>query len=274
MRRLLSRENIYTLKLLRRGHVIPKALHANMFLVRAREGRDGHLVVLAPADMSFDEFLAHPDNAGRMRHVVVTENNRLLGVVRINTSLRQASGRQTDDGNSRVTMRDIASRNFTIVREQDLVFGVIRRIWRRHATMAVVVVDTGTVPRPDSVLGVITKEHVADSVAASVKVYPGGESTGRGSVASRQRPRRGAQHYQPLDRKSAQQHARGGHVIQRVGVQQRVREQEDRSHTQYPASRHAEGAPLHQQQAVKVVAEDDQRRQRAHDAGSRARSGS
>jgi len=34
VRRLLSRENIYTLKLLRRGHVVPKALHANMFLVR------------------------------------------------------------------------------------------------------------------------------------------------------------------------------------------------------------------------------------------------
>ncbi len=175
VRRLLSRENIYTLKLFRRGHVIPKALHANMFLVRRAKDVMDTSVVLAPADMSFDEFLAHPDNAGRMRHVVVTENNRLLGVVRINTSLRQASGRQTDDGNSRVTMRDIASRNFTIVREQDLVFGVIRRIWRRHATMAVVVVDTGTVPRPDSVLGVITKEHVADSVAASVKVYPGGE---------------------------------------------------------------------------------------------------
>ncbi len=42
VRRLLSRENIYTLKLVRRGHVIPKALHANMFLVRQRRRGDGH----------------------------------------------------------------------------------------------------------------------------------------------------------------------------------------------------------------------------------------
>ena len=35
VRRLLSRENIYTMKLVRRGHPIPKALHANMFLVRS-----------------------------------------------------------------------------------------------------------------------------------------------------------------------------------------------------------------------------------------------
>src|SRR5271154_4586503 len=35
VRRMLSNENIYTLKLVRRGHPIPKALQANMFLVHA-----------------------------------------------------------------------------------------------------------------------------------------------------------------------------------------------------------------------------------------------
>ena len=32
IRRLLSRENIYTIKLVSRGHFIPKALHATCFL--------------------------------------------------------------------------------------------------------------------------------------------------------------------------------------------------------------------------------------------------
>ena len=41
--------------------------------------------------MSFDAFLALPDNDGRMRHVVVTEGNRIVGVLRVNTALRQAS---------------------------------------------------------------------------------------------------------------------------------------------------------------------------------------
>jgi H+/Cl- antiporter ClcA len=34
VRRLLSPENIYTLKVARRGHLVPKASHSNMFLVR------------------------------------------------------------------------------------------------------------------------------------------------------------------------------------------------------------------------------------------------
>jgi CIC family chloride channel protein len=167
VRRLLSRENIYTLKLFRRGHVIPKALHANMFLVRrAREMMEQDVVVV-PADMTFDALLARPDHAGRMRHVVVTEGNRLLGVLRVNTALRHA----TEGGQSQVTLRDIAYRNFTIAREDDIVFDVIQRIWRRSAVMALVVRGRG-VPRPADVVGVITKEHIADSVAESVKVYP------------------------------------------------------------------------------------------------------
>ena len=60
VRRMLSPENIYTMKLFRRGHVIPKALHANMFLVRrAKDVMDTDVMVL-PADMSFDTFLRMP----------------------------------------------------------------------------------------------------------------------------------------------------------------------------------------------------------------------
>jgi CIC family chloride channel protein len=170
VRRLLSRESIYTLKLFRRGHFIPKALHANMFLVRrAREVMDTD-VVLAPAEMSFDAFLSQPDNLGRVRHVAVTENNRILGVLRINTALRHAS----EEGRSSVALRDIVSRNFTIVREDDIVFDVIRRIWSKGAGMALVVRGRG-VPRPENIAGVITKEHVADSVASSISMYPTGD---------------------------------------------------------------------------------------------------
>ena len=57
VRRLLSRENIYTLKLVRRGRYVPKALHANMFLVRHAQRGHG-LGRAGPAGRdSFDAFL-------------------------------------------------------------------------------------------------------------------------------------------------------------------------------------------------------------------------
>jgi len=167
VRRLLSRENIYTLKLVRRGHAIPKALHANMFLVRRAAEVLDRDAVIAPAELPFETFLADPHNSGRMRHVVVTEQDRLLGVVRVNTSLRHASA----DARSAITMGDIASRDFIVVGEQDIMYEVIERMWREQAVMAVVARGSG-VPRPADVVGVISKEHVADSVAESIAIYP------------------------------------------------------------------------------------------------------
>jgi chloride channel protein, CIC family len=168
-RRVLSRETIYSLKLVRRGRAIPKALHANMFLVRrASEAMDTDVVVL-PADTSFDEFLRWPDHDGRMRHVVTTRRGRLYGVIRVNTSL----SRGLEGARTGVTLGDVSSRNFIVVGEDKVVFDVIERMWRKHAVMTIVVNGHG-VPRGEDVVGVITKEHVADSVANSVRLYPHG----------------------------------------------------------------------------------------------------
>jgi chloride channel protein, CIC family len=167
VRRLLSPENIYTLKLARRGHLVPKALHANMFLVRrASEVMETDILVL-PAETPFDDFLSRPDHGGRMRHVIVYRNNRIVGAVRVNTGLR----RGLEGIHTGITLGDVARPNFTIVREDDVAFEVIQRIWRKRAIMAVVV-HGGGVPRPQNIAGVITKEHVADSVATSVQIYP------------------------------------------------------------------------------------------------------
>jgi CIC family chloride channel protein len=49
-------------------------------------------------------------------------------------------------------------------------FSVIGRMWQRGAMMAVVVRGNNE-SLADDVVGVITKEHVADSVALSVRPY-------------------------------------------------------------------------------------------------------
>ena len=60
IRRLLSRENIYTIKLVSRRHFIPKALHANMFLVRQAADVIDRDVMILPGETSLDEFVRLP----------------------------------------------------------------------------------------------------------------------------------------------------------------------------------------------------------------------
>jgi len=166
-RRMLSQENIYTIKLVARRHFIPKALHANMFLVRrAEEVMDRDILVLSE-DTRFDVFLREPAHAGRMRHVVVTRGKHIVGVLRVNTSLR----RGIESAFGGVTLGEIASRNFTVSRPQDIMFNIIGRMSRKGATMSIVADSVAAVPRGGDVKGVITKEHIADSVAESIKPY-------------------------------------------------------------------------------------------------------
>jgi CIC family chloride channel protein len=169
IRRILSRENIYTIKLQARRHFIPKALHANMFLVRrADEVMDKDILVL-PGEMSFDDFLRLPNHRGKLRHVVVTNNERVVGVLRVNTALR----RGLKDASTGVSLGEAASPHFAVARPDDIMFNVISRMWRRGAVMTLVVRSAG-IPRGKDVIGVITKEHIADSVAESIKPYSAG----------------------------------------------------------------------------------------------------
>ena len=69
-----------------------------------------------------------------------------------------------------MSLEDVASPNFAIAHPEEIMFGVIGRMWKTGATIAVVSRGNGVVG-DDQVLGVITKEHVADSVAASVRPY-------------------------------------------------------------------------------------------------------
>jgi chloride channel protein, CIC family len=167
VRRLLSPESIYTLKLVRRGHVIPDALHANMFVVkRAGTVMDRDLIV-APATVRVDELPLRSEDGHDAKYIVIADRDRIIGAIRVNRPLARVS-RAAQPG---AILRDLASGGFIVVRERDVIFNVIRRMWRRQAEIAIVVHDRGG-PRPDNVAGVITKELVADSVASSVVVFP------------------------------------------------------------------------------------------------------
>jgi CIC family chloride channel protein len=167
VRRLLSRENIYTMKLFRRGHPIPKALHANMFLVRGVVDVMDRNFVMVDGDWTFDEFLSKCAPARGMRNVVVTRAKRIVGVLRVNMDLR----RTVSEAGANVKMQSLMQRDFAIVRKDMAVFDVIARLRRRKAVMGVVVAGR-RLPRSDDVVGVITKEHIADEVANSVRMYP------------------------------------------------------------------------------------------------------
>jgi chloride channel protein, CIC family len=167
VRRLVSRETVYTLKLVRRGHPIPKALHANMFLVRSASDIMERDVLVLDENAAFSDFVRLAEAQGGLRHAVVTRDGAVLGVLLADADVRRAVSSSGDDAR----LGELVGSNFTIVEETDAAFDVINAFSRLNVAVAIVVGLT-RLREPQRVLGVITKEHVADTVATSIELYP------------------------------------------------------------------------------------------------------
>jgi CIC family chloride channel protein len=161
VRRLLSRESIYTIKLVSRGHFIPQALEANMFLIRRASEIMERDVILLPADADFDIALHQSESVAGWQ-AVVTNGNHITGV--INVSGYHCSHKE---GYSGLTLRDAAQSNFIVAQEDDVVIDIMARMQRRGASVAVVIKGRGR-PYASQISGIITKDRIVDSVAESI----------------------------------------------------------------------------------------------------------
>jgi CIC family chloride channel protein len=88
--------------------------------------------------------------------------------LRVNAALRHG----VEAAYTGVKLGVVADEKFTVAHENDVMFDVIHRFAREKASM-IVVVRGKAVPRAADVVGVITKEHIADSLAESVRPYAG-----------------------------------------------------------------------------------------------------
>ncbi len=122
--------------------------------------------VLVPAETGFDAFLRQPQQTARCAMSWSSAITESLGCC---ASIRDCAGASRRPRPASLSAR-WRSRDFTIAREDDIAFDVIERMWRKGGAMAVVVAGKG-VPNGADVRGIISKEHIADSVADSVKGY-------------------------------------------------------------------------------------------------------
>lgn len=161
VRRVLSPENIYTVKLLWRGVRIPKDRHSNMFLIRpARELMSTSIAVL-PADLHVAQALQQIRQNGHPTHILVERDNHILGVVPLSRgmlALREVRAEATLEG--------IAERQLVVAPPDQIMSDSLPRLFRRKAAH-VIVVEGGGVPRADAVVGIISREQIADAVVTS-----------------------------------------------------------------------------------------------------------
>jgi CIC family chloride channel protein len=161
MRRALSDENIYTIKLAWRGHRIPKDRHSGMYLVRHAEEVMSRAVVAMDASATVQEGLRGLPKAPDSQYILVVRGRKVLGVILVTPSMHAL-----EEVSGAVTLGEICDRQLTVAAPDQSMFDVFRRMARRKARY-VLVVDRPGVPRVDTVRGLIARAQITDAVIAN-----------------------------------------------------------------------------------------------------------
>jgi CIC family chloride channel protein len=172
IRKLISRESIYTLKLVRRGHSMPESLQANFHhMQQARNVMDTRLVTV-PAEATLDRFVRSAAHSAAVTHFLVVDANGVIGVL-----TPQAAISALAESERPLIMKDLAHKNFIAVPEDVTLFDVMSRLRLNDASVALVTRrDAGADPESEAtaaadVVGIIDKDRIADTLVEAIELF-------------------------------------------------------------------------------------------------------
>lgn len=150
VRRRLSSDDIYTMKLTRRGHRIPRESRSHMFAIRhIKEMMEPAVAVIEKADLG-ERGMVDTQLGAERQYAVVTEGRNVVGIVRVHPEdptkrhgpLIHPVGYVQETSFLQMAMTNMADRD--------------------HA--ALLVLPDKTMPRPENVIGVLTRDSIAAAV--------------------------------------------------------------------------------------------------------------
>jgi CIC family chloride channel protein len=161
VRRALLAQNIYTMKLVRRGHYMSEALQANAHLVH----HVGDLVMATVAVVSADatrKDVLDAEAYGAPEYFVLVEAGEVVGIV----------GRDTahSDAVDAAPLAHLARSDFVVVDGDTTLFDLVATMHRRRAGVAVVRANAAAGARI-VVAGIVTGTAVAEAIAEGMEMF-------------------------------------------------------------------------------------------------------
>ena len=158
IRKKLSIQSIYTMKLARRGHYMPSNFTSNFHLIQqARDIMTKDFIVLS-SGTNLDDYLDSLVTKQASPIVIVEDTGKVAGVFGECKALKSLSGRS---GSMR--MDDVMDGNYLMVYPDTKLFDIVKMFCSQNATVALVV-DPMKGDGVSGVIGVIHKEHIVDAI--------------------------------------------------------------------------------------------------------------
>lgn len=158
-------DSIYSLKLTRRGHMIPESLRTSVHELHRAEDLMEAVQARVEASSTLDEAAHLLAERADVSWFLVVDADDVVGVV----TRSEALGALDQPGRE-ATLGELARREWIRVSPRTPLADIVSRIRVRRAFYALVV-ETGGPITPDSVRGLITKVEIADALAQASELY-------------------------------------------------------------------------------------------------------
>jgi CIC family chloride channel protein len=164
VRKMISNESIYTLKLTRRGHRMPSAMQANIQYMRpARDLAHAGVVRLAPG-MTLPELAitlpSYPEDAC----FVVADGKQITGVITMSAALKAV--RQP----RQITLAQVASQDYAVISADTSVFEILTKIRLDGTAVFLMAPGQGEDPA-EGLQRWISRESIADSLIEAIELF-------------------------------------------------------------------------------------------------------
>jgi CIC family chloride channel protein len=164
VRRLLLAQNIYTMKLARRGHVMPEALQANAHLV----SHVGDMKMATARLVRADELarLIATDGLGAADYVVIVDGETVAGVLERQWAVDHGAALL-----EAASPASLARRDFVLVVGDTTLVELIAAMQKAKARIAVVRAEEEVGWVAGNLLGVVTEANVMEALAEGMEIF-------------------------------------------------------------------------------------------------------
>lgn len=165
VRKLLCRESIYTMKLARRGHFMPEALHSTIQNLRRAEEIMDRRFTRVPSTLTIGELAEIVKNEPETRWFLISKMKQVTGLLSREAALESAAVQIGVE-----PVETVPSLSFIIVGKDVQFYSIIVRMRLASASAALVVEDeTGST---DSVVGIIGEGQIVKTVSQGAESFP------------------------------------------------------------------------------------------------------
>jgi CIC family chloride channel protein len=155
IRRIYMDASIYDLKLVRRGHYIPKALQTNLYLMHTVGELISTPILRIGRRPNLRRLQSILRRSKRPPHVVVVSRGRIDGVIVADKARRMDLSHGIEPA-----LADYGETRYLVVSADEAVFDIVTRLRDALADIALVT-DNGELHAPEEILGVLTWADVA-----------------------------------------------------------------------------------------------------------------